>query len=76
MNARQFILLNEDMNGVQMYSNAGGIQVLAKLSGGTFAPVPRDELFASEERNIAAVNIALGSLVTNPRLIEAHEKKL
>jgi hypothetical protein len=53
----------EDVNGVQVYSHEGGIQVLAKISGRTFVPVPRDALFANEERTVAAVNMALDSLI-------------
>jgi hypothetical protein len=54
----------KDINDVDMYVNPGGIQLAAKLSGGKFVPVPRSQLFANEERNVAAVNIALGPLVT------------
>lgn len=61
----------EDIHGVDMYINRGGIQLLAKFSGGNFVGVPRHELFANEERNVAAVNIALGPLVTKPKSSEA-----
>ncbi len=42
---------------------------------GGFIPVPQHELFANEERNVAAVNIALGPLVTKSTTAEAPEKK-
>jgi hypothetical protein len=53
----------EDINGVELYINAGGIQLAAKLSGRTFVAVPRNELFADEKRNQAAVNVALNPLI-------------
>jgi hypothetical protein len=46
-----------------MYVNAGGIQSLSKLSGNRFVNVPRSELFADEERNHKAVDIALNPLI-------------
>ena len=52
-----------DINDVEMYTNVGGIQVLSKLSFGSFKPVPRNELFADEERNRKAVEIALNPLI-------------
>jgi hypothetical protein len=64
--ALSLVVRVEDIHGAPVYSNGGGIQVLAKISGGKFVPVPREELFANEERNVAATNIALGPLVTNP----------
>ena len=73
--ALSLAVIVEDRNGVDMYINSGGIQVLAKISGGEFIPVPRHELFANEERNVAAVNIALGPLVTKSTTAEAPEKK-
>ena len=53
----------ENINGGDAYVNMGGIQLAAKLSGGQFVPVPRDQLFASEERIAGAVNYALAPLV-------------
>ena len=52
-----------DFHGVEMYDNAGGIQLLTKISAGQFVSVPRQELFADEERNRQAVNIALDPLI-------------
>jgi hypothetical protein len=63
--ALSLVVRVEDIHGVPVYSKGGGIQVLAKISGGKFVSVPREELFANEERNVAATNIALGPLVTN-----------
>lgn len=60
--ALSLIVVLEDVHGVDMYVNGGGIQILAKLSGQSFVPVPRRELFANEERNLAAVTIALAPL--------------
>ena len=53
-----------------LYRSGAGIQVLEKLaplservSGKWFGPVPPAELLANEERNIAAVELALGPLL-------------
>jgi hypothetical protein len=55
------------------YRHRGGIQVLEKLtpiserfSGKIFAPVPQETLLAIEERNRAAIDVALGPLVKKP----------
>lgn len=62
------LLINvEDRNGVDLYLNGGGIQALARLSGGKFIPIPRNEILANEERNVTAVNIALEPLVTRSK---------
>jgi hypothetical protein len=53
----------EDINGVDMYVNVGGIQLAYKLSGSTFVAVPRPELFVDEQRNQAAVNAALNPFI-------------
>ena len=52
----------QDVHGAGMYLNRGGIQTLAKISGGQFVPVPQEELIANKERNNSAVEIALGPL--------------
>jgi len=52
----------ENINGGDAYFNMGGIQLAAKFSGGQFVPVPRNQLFASEERITGAVNYALAPL--------------
>jgi hypothetical protein len=55
----------EDIHGAELYENAGGIQVLAKLvSTYDFKPVPQDQLFVDEAKNLKAVKIALGALKT------------
>ncbi len=53
----------EDSNGVDIYVNWGGIQLLNKLSGGEFVPIAQSELLSNEERNATAVNISLDPLV-------------
>ncbi|HEX9445447.1 MAG TPA: hypothetical protein VGA73_15105 [Candidatus Binatia bacterium] len=52
-----------DIHDVDLYMNYGGIQLLSKISRGNFSPVPRAELFADEERNRKAVDIALDPLL-------------
>ncbi len=57
----------KDINGADLYIDGGGIQVLSKISGiKKFVPVPRDELFANEERNSKAVDLALKELIKKP----------
>jgi hypothetical protein len=57
----------EDIHGTPLYWNAGGIQVLSKISAeGKSVPVPQSELLANDERNVMAVNIALGALIGKP----------
>ena len=62
-----------DLDGPAQYRHRAGIQVLEKLtpiterfSGKLFAPVPREELLTNDERNRAAVEIALGPLMKKP----------
>lgn len=64
--ALSLIVTIENIHGVDAYVNAGGIQLISKLSGGNFVRVPRSQLFADEARNTAAANIALGPLVRTP----------
>jgi hypothetical protein len=53
----------EDINGVDLYIQAGGIQLLAKLtSGRQFVAIPQNQLLTNMDRNKAAVDIALGAL--------------
>jgi len=56
-------VLVDDYNGIDMYFNMGGIQLLEKLSGGKLVAIPDSEILTSEERNAGAVNIALDPLV-------------
>lgn len=61
----------EDIHGTRLYSNAGGVQVLSKISAeGTSVPVPQSELLANDERNLMAIDIALGVLIGKPVLTE------
>ena len=53
--------------GQPLYAKSGGIQVLGKVSlQGHIGQVPRNELFADEGRNAAAVRIALDQLLHAP----------
>jgi hypothetical protein len=53
-----------DTDDIELYVNSGGIQVLEKVGpGGTFDPVPREQLFSKEERNTRAVRLALNPLL-------------
>lgn len=49
-------------DGTQLFLNSGGIQVLDKLEGKEFVPVPRPELFTDKKRNQDAVKTALKPL--------------
>ena len=62
--ALSLLVIIEDVNGAEEYANAGGVQLLSKVSYGKFVPVPRDALFADKARNAAAVSIALDPLLT------------
>jgi hypothetical protein len=64
--ALTLVVFIEDPNEVPMYSDAGGLQAVAKISGTTFTPIPPSELFKDEERNANAVDIALDALTTKP----------
>jgi hypothetical protein len=75
VSALSLITIIQDINGVTMYSNGGGIQLLAQLSGGSFVPVPRAELFSSEEHYTKSLNLALGSLVKNDQSLEGAKEK-
>lgn len=63
----------EDIHGTRLYSNAGGIQVLSKISAeGKSVPVPQSELLTNDERNVMAVDIALGALIGKPVFTETR----
>lgn len=65
--ALSLVVTIKDMDEVEMYVNPGGIQVLARVSSrGKFVPVPPNELLVNEERNGAAVDIAMEPLITKP----------
>ena len=51
------------MYSVAMYKNQGGLQVLSKFSGDKMVPVLPHELYANEERNGMAVDLALAPLI-------------
>ena len=61
-----------DPEGPAQYRHRAGIQVLEKLSpiterfSGLFVPVPQEQLLRNDERNRAAVEIALGPLLKKP----------
>lgn len=61
--ALSLVVVLEDMNGTDLYIKGGGIQVLSRIAGDEFVPVPRYQLFADEERNVAAVHLALDPLL-------------
>jgi hypothetical protein len=65
----------QDLNGGVQYMNYGGIQLMNKLSGGKFVQVPREKLFADEERNTNSVNIALGPLLEKTEPTKVAKKK-
>lgn len=65
--ALSLVVAIQDIHGSDLYVNAGGIQVLSKMTGlKTFVPVPREQLFADQERNAKAVNLSLDALVKKP----------
>ncbi len=55
-----------DSNEVDMYVNWGGIQVLGRVSGWQVVTIPEEEILTNEERNAAAVEIALDPLEKEP----------
>ncbi|PYN57595.1 MAG: hypothetical protein DMD92_13970 [Candidatus Rokuibacteriota bacterium] len=64
------VSIDSPADELALYRRGAGIQVLEKLaplterlSGKWLAPVPREEVLANEERNLAAVGIALGPLL-------------
>jgi hypothetical protein len=56
-----------DTTDTDLYQNAGGIEVAAKIGPNSqFDPVPREELFIDEERNVRAVHLALDQMLGRP----------
>lgn len=53
----------EDIAGVLVYEEFGGIQVLSKVSGRNFVPVPPTELLVDQEKNCRGVDLALAPLL-------------
>lgn len=53
-----------DTEDTDLYQNAGGIQVVGKIGPNSqLDPVPREELFTDEERNVRAVHLALDPML-------------
>lgn len=53
----------EDTNGTDIFIQAGGIQLLAKVTSvRRFTPIPQSQLLANADRNKAAVELALSAL--------------
>jgi hypothetical protein len=53
-----------DTDDRDLYQNAGGIEVAAKIGPNSQVdPVPREELFNDEERNLRAVHLALDPML-------------
>lgn len=73
--ALSLVVVIKDASGLDVYIGRGGIQVASKISGGKFVLLPRAELFANQERNVAAVNVALNPLVRKPAPTGASGKK-
>lgn len=56
-----------DFQGTEMYVNAGGIQVMSKVSTGMKVyEVPLHDRFADEAKNVRSVAIALNPLIGRP----------
>jgi hypothetical protein len=79
--ALSFCVWIEDIHGVEGYVNFGGIQLLSKLKATgslfknkEFVNVPEDEILNNQERNEAAVKIALSPLIVNKTLLERQNK--
>ncbi len=73
--ALTLVVFIEDPNEVPMYSDGGGIQTVARLSGSTFTPIPQTDLFKDEQRNANSVKIALDALATKPTATPAGTNK-
>ena len=56
----------KDAAGSLLYLQHGGVQVLQKISGSTFTPVPKDEILTKDERNLRAIEIASEALSKKP----------
>jgi hypothetical protein len=75
VSALSLVAIINDINDVMMYANGGGIQLTARLSGHSFTPVPRKELFSTEEHYIKPVNLALDSLLKTEQASPAGQVK-
>ena len=73
--ALSLIVTIENMNGVDLYVQAGGIQVLAKLnSRRQFVEIPRSQILTNQQRNQAAAAIALSGLTIQPPQDDAKQE--
>jgi hypothetical protein len=70
--ALSLVVTVEDRNGVNVYANRGGIQVLGKFSRKQFISDPASAILTNEERNVAAVNIAIDPLIRKSEFTEAR----
>ena len=63
--ALSLMVFVEDMSGVEVFSDAGGIELLEKVgtNPGSREPVPEEELFQDRQRSRKAVGRALRALV-------------
>jgi len=61
--ALSLLVILSDTADTDLYVNAGGIELLAKVSANGIVPVPREELFLDEERLDKAVRLALDPLL-------------
>jgi hypothetical protein len=61
-NACSLYVSLEDLNGRDLYTNAGGIELLTKLQNGQFVTVPRAEVLVVTANHARAVDIALDPL--------------
>lgn len=57
--ALSLVIVAEDSAGKVIATGRGGIQVISKFRGHRFEAVPLDELFADDDRNLKAVQLAL-----------------
>jgi len=57
--ALSFAIVAEDANGHEIHRGMGGIQLVARLQGRRFVPVPPESLFADPSRDERAVELAL-----------------
>jgi hypothetical protein len=68
--ALSLVVLIDDVDAVRMYSNAGGVQLLAHFSGGDFQSITRAELFPSEDYYTKSINLALGPLLNRDQPVD------
>jgi hypothetical protein len=64
----------KDPNGEKLYSDGGGLQLLSKIKGGKFVPVPLQDLLADTSINSRAVGLAFKPLREEPVKHERSNK--